>query len=201
MKRHVCSMTKIVKYSHYVQMIFIFMPLLNIKTTFMKRLKQFFAFALVAIALVSCSSQEPKSYGPVEFEITIEGPVFEESVAEGVVTIPFKPEDFGIDRKEVHSMKLSEIQISTDHEEGLGAFNNLVFTIMTDNTESKEVASTKISGNPKEMTIKGLEESVIKGFDKTDQFYLEMSGITRKDFDDNIVVKGKITLDVMVNKK
>ncbi len=167
----------------------------------MKHLNSLIAVVLLAFVIASCSSPKPKSYGPVDFEITIEGPIFEESVAEGVVTIPFKPEDFGIERKDVHSMILSEIQLTCDHPDGLGAFNNVVFTIMTDNTESKEVASEKIKGNPKELTIKGLKEAEIEGFDKTDQFYLEMTGISKKDFDDNIVIKGKITLDVMVNEK
>jgi hypothetical protein len=155
-----------------------------------------FSFVLFS----SCSNYEAKKYGPVEFEIPVEGPIFSESVAEGVVTIPFNPEKFGISREEVHSMKLDEIHISVNHPDGLGVFNNVVFTVMTDNTESKEVASQKIKGNPKSLTIKGLEQAEIEGFSKTDKFYLEMTGISRKDIEDNLTIQGRLTLSVMIGK-
>jgi hypothetical protein len=165
----------------------------------MKNYLKIFAVALVSVMLfASCANHEAKKYGPVEFEIPIEGPLFAESIAEGVVTIPFKPEDFGITRDEVHSMKLDEIEITTDHPDGLGLFNNVVFTVMTDNTESKEVASQKIKGSPKKLTIKGLDQAEIEGFSKTNQFYLEMTGISRKDIEDNLTVKGRLTLSVLI---
>jgi hypothetical protein len=166
----------------------------------MKYLKTIFACVCSVFLLFSCSNHEAKKYGPVEFEISVEGPLFAESIAEGVVTVPFKPEDFGITREEVHSMKLDEIVLTCDHPDGLGIFNNIVFTVMTDNTESKEVASKKIKGSPKKMTIKGLDKAVIEGFSETDQFYLEMTGISNKDIDDNVTLKGQLTLSLMVNK-
>jgi hypothetical protein len=146
----------------------------------------------------SCANHEAKKYGPIKFEIPVEGPLFAESLAEGVVTIPFKPEDYGISREEVHSMMLDEIEISTDLKEGVGIFDNVVFTVMTDNTESKEVASQKIKGSPKKMKIKGLEQAEIEGFSETDKFYLEFTGISRKDIDDNLTIKGNLTLSVKV---
>jgi len=164
----------------------------------MKYLSKMLLSALAAMLLFSCSNHEAKKYGPVEFEIPVEGPLFAESVAEGVVTIPFKPEDFGISREEVHSMKLDQIVLTCDHPDGLGIFNNVVFTVMTDNTESKEVASQKIKGSPKELTIKGLEQAEIEGFSETDKFYLEMTGIARKDVEDNVNLKGRLTLSVMI---
>ena len=50
------------------------------------------------------------------------------------------------------------------------------------------------------MKIKGLEKAVIEGFSETDQFYLEMTGISNKDIDDNVTLKGQLTLSLMVNK-
>ena len=167
----------------------------------MQQIKFLFVCSVLLLTLFSCGNHEAKKYGPVTFEIPIEGPIFAESLAEGVVTLAFTPEDFGISRKEIHSMKLDEIELTTDHPDGLAIFDNVVFTVMTDNTESKEVASTKIKGNPKTMTIKGLEQAEIEGFAETDKFYLEMTGISKKDFDDNITVKGKMILSVMVDQK
>lgn len=167
----------------------------------MQSLNLFFASAVVFFTLFSCGNHEAKKYGPIDFEIPIEGPIFAESIAEGVVTLAFKPEDFGITRQEVHSMILDDIELTTDHPDGVGIFDNVVFTVMTDNTESKEVASSKIKGNSKRIKLKGLQEAEIEGFSETNQFYLEMTGISKKDFDENITVKGKITLSVMVDQK
>lgn len=155
---------------------------------------------LVATLFVmhSCTTYEPKEYGPVDFELLIEGPVFEGSVADGITTIAFKPEDFGINRDDIYSMKVKEIKITTDYEGGLGAFENIVFTIMTDDTETKEVASIKIEGNPSELTLKGLEEAEIKGFSKIDEFYLEIMGITKEEGYDDIIIKGSLVMNVMV---
>lgn len=164
----------------------------------MNTLKKITIVVISAILFVSCANHEAKNYGPVEFEIPIEGPLFVESLAEGVVTIPFKPEDFGITRDEVQGMKLDQIELASDHPDGLGIFNNVVFTIMTDNTESKDVASQKIKGSPKRLIIKGLDEAEIEGFSQTDKFYLEMTGISRKDVADNVTLKGRITLRVLV---
>jgi hypothetical protein len=167
----------------------------------MKNIKRLFV-PLLAIGLVSsCTTYEPKVYGPVEFEITIEGPLFEGGVSDGMTTVKFNPEDFGISRDEVYSMKVSEITLTTDAEGGLGVFENLVFSVMTDDTETKEVASVKVEGNPKSLVIKGLEEAEIKGFKKIQEFYLEVVGIAKDDGFDDINLKGTIKMNVMIPEK
>jgi hypothetical protein len=161
------------------------------------------AILLVSVALISaCTSYEPNEYGPVDFEITLEGPFFEGSIAEGIVTLPFKPEDYNIKRENIYSMIMKEIEVSTDAEGGFGLFENVVFTVMTDNTKTKEVASKKIKGNTSKVKINGLKEAEIEGFKDTKEFHLEMMAITKKDMDlDAITIKGKLMMNVMTPQK
>ena len=160
---------------------------------------KYFSFALVLGFLVgACTSYEPQVYGPQEYELTLEGPFFEGGVADGIATLKFDPEKFGLKRDQIHSMKLNEITVSCDHPDGMGIFENIVFSVMTDNTDTKELASKKIKGNAKEITIKGLDKAEIEGFANTKDFYLEMTGITRKDVEENIVIKGKLSLNIMI---
>jgi hypothetical protein len=167
----------------------------------MKKLKRLLAPALLVVLFSACTTYEPKVYGPVEFEITIEGPLFEGGVCDGMTTVKFTPEDFGITRDEVYSMKVSEITLTTDAEGGLGVFENLVFSVMTDDTETKEVASVKIEGNPTSLKINGLEEAEIKGFKKIQEFYLEVVGIAKEDGFEDINLKGTIKMNVMIPEK
>jgi hypothetical protein len=167
----------------------------------MKKMKCFLTPLLALALLVGCTTYEPKVYGPVEFEIDIEGPLFEGGVAEGITTVKFNPEDFGISRDEVFSMKVNEIVLSTEAEGGLGAFENIVFSVMTDDTETKEVASVKIEGNPKELVIPGLNEAEIEGFKTIKEFYLEIVGISKAESFDDIKLKGTIKMDVMIPEK
>lgn len=167
----------------------------------MKKIKILTVPLLAIMLLFGCTNYEPKVYGPVEFEITLEGPFFKDGVGEGMTTINFKPEDFGITRDEIFSMKVNEITLETDAEGGLGIFENLVFSVMTDKTETKEVATTKVKGNPKKLVIKGLQEAEIEGFKNIDKFYFEVVGITKEDSFDNIKLKGTIKMDIMIPEK
>jgi len=162
----------------------------------------FLLATFIGILLISgCTNYEPKVYGPVEFEINLEGPFFKDGVSDGMTTIEFNPEDFGISRDEIYSMKVSEITLKTDGENGLGIFENLVFSVMTDDTETKEVASAKIKGNPKSLVIEGLQEAEIKGFKKIKKFYFEVVGITKEDSFDDVNLKGTIKMDIMIPEK
>lgn len=167
----------------------------------MRKLRNLIVFVLSLLLFVGCTSYEPKVYGPVDFEITLEGPFFKDGMTDGMTTVRFKPEDFDISREEIFSLKVNEITLSTDSKVGLGVFENLVFSIMTNDTETKEVASTKVKGKPKKLTIKGLQEAEIEGFKNTKEFYLEVTGITKEDFDDNLKLKGTIKMDLMVPEK
>jgi hypothetical protein len=167
----------------------------------MKKIKILF-FPILALALFfGCTSYEPKVYGPVDFEIELEGPFFKDGVTDGMTVVKFKPEDFGISRDEIFSMKVNEITLETDAEGGLGMFENLVFSVMTDDTETKEVANTKVKGNPKKLVIKGLQEAEIEGFKNIKKFYFEVTGITKKDSFDNMKLKGTIKMDIMIPEK
>ena len=160
----------------------------------------FVALSLL-IVINSCSSYEPQAYGPIEFEITIEGPIFEGSVADGIVSIPFNPENFGITREDIYSMKMKEMSIETDHESGIGIFENIKFTVMTDDTETKEIASSTIESGAQKITIEGLNEAEIKGFSKINNFFLEVDCISREEIFDDITIKGSFIMHVMVPEK
>lgn len=167
----------------------------------MKKISKIIAAVFLLLLFVGCTSYEPKVYGPVDFEITLEGPFFKDGMTDGMTTVRFKPEDFDISREEIFSLKVNEITLQTESKDGLGIFENLVFSIMTDDTETKEVASTKVKGKPRKLTIKGLQEAEIEGFKNTKEFYLEVTGITKEDFEDNLKLKGTIKMDLMVPEK
>jgi len=167
----------------------------------MKKIRILFASLVTVLLVGGCTNYEPKVYGPVEFEISIEGPFFKDGVTDGITEISFNPEDFGISRDEIFSMKVNEITLKTDSEGGLGVFENLVFSIMTDDTETKEVASVKVKGNPKSMVIKGLQEAEIEGFKNIKKFYFEVIGITKKDSFDDLKLTGTIKMDIMIPEK
>jgi len=179
-----------------------FVCLCVIKFLKMKKIKILFVPVLVVMLLVGCTSYEPKVYGPVDFEITLEGPFFKDGMTDGMTVVRFKPEDFGITREEIFSMKVNEITLTTDTEGGLGVFENLVFSVMTDDTETKEVASVKVKGKPSNLKIKGLQEAEIEGFKNTKEFYLEVTGITKEDADlENLKLTGTIKMDLMIPEK
>ncbi|NCA21415.1 MAG: hypothetical protein EBS86_09810, partial [Crocinitomicaceae bacterium] len=167
----------------------------------MKKIKLLALPLLALMLLYGCTNYEPKTYGPVEFEITLEGPFFKDGVTDGMTIVSFKPEDFGISRDEIFSMKVNKITLETDSEGGLGVFENLVFSVMTDDTETKEVASVKVKGNPKSLVIKGLKEAEIEGFKNIKKFYFEVTGITKEDSFDDMKLKGTIKMDIMIPEK
>jgi hypothetical protein len=167
----------------------------------MKIIKILFIPFIAIMLFNGCTNYEPKVYGPVEFEIALEGPFFKDGVTDGMTEINFNPEDFGISRDEIFSMKVNEITLETDAEGGLGNFENLVFSVMTDDTETKEVANTKVKGNPKKLEIKGLQEAEIEGFKNIKKFYFEVTGITKEDNFDDMKLKGTIKMDIMIPEK
>lgn len=164
----------------------------------MKKVKSLILPLLATILLLGCTNYEPKVYGPVDFEIELEGPFFKDGVTDGMTIVNFKPEDFGISRAEIFSMKVNEIKLETDAEGGLGMFENLVFSVMTDDTETKEVAAVKVNSKSKTMIIKGLQEAEIEGFKNIKKFYFEVTGITKEDAFDNVKLKGTIKMDIMI---
>ncbi len=182
-------------------MLFVFVSLYVTKFQKMKNSKILIFPVLIVMMFVGCTSYEPKVYGPVDFEITLEGPFFKDGMTDGMTVLRFKPEDFDISREEIFSMKVNEITLTSETEGGLGIFENLVFSVMTDNTEAKEVASTKVKGKPNTLKIKGLQEAEIEGFKNTKEFYLEVTGITKEDFEDNLKLKGTIKMDLMIPEK
>ena len=167
----------------------------------MKKIKYLVMSFLSLLLFLGCTSYEPKVYGPVDFEISFEGPFFKDGVTDGIATVKFEPEKFGISREEIVSLKVNEITVSTESKEGLGIFENLVFSIMTNNTETKEVASSKIKTKSKNISLKGLQEVEIKGFRDTKEFFLEATGITNQDFEGDFKLKGTIKMELKVPEK
>jgi hypothetical protein len=154
--------------------------------------------------LSSCKSYEPENYGPIEFDTVFEGPFFGEMVVDALVELEFSPEDYGINRDEIHSMIMQEIKLSTDYENGFGDFDNILVSVMADGVQSEKVATIKIEGAPKELTIPGLSESEIKKFKNVKKFHLEITAVTKTDIEevyDDIQVRGSFIMNIMVPEK
>lgn len=159
---------------------------------------------LCLLALASCKSYEPEVYGPVEFESSFEGPLFGDMVVDALVELEFDPENFGINREEIHSMIMQEIKISTDYENGFGDFDNILFSVMADGVQSEKVATVKINGSPNELIVPGLTESEIKKFKGVKKFYLEITAVTKPELDEvyeDIAFRGSMTMNIMVPEK
>lgn len=167
--------------------------------------KTFLLLATVGLFVVSsCKSYEPETYGPIEFESSFEGPLFGEMVVDALIELDFTPEDYGINRDEIHSMILQEIRISTDYENGFGDFDNILFSIMADGVQSEKVATMKIEGSPNELVVPGLSESEIKKFKNVKKFHLEITAVTKPDIEDvyeDIDIQGSFTMNIMVPQK
>jgi len=167
-----------------------------------KRMKKpiLWAVALIGIALVGCKSYVPETYGPVEFETTLEG--YGGSVVDALMEFEFDPSAFGIDGNEVHSMIMNEITISTDAENGFGDFKNISFIMSADGVEAANVATVKINDDSQTITIPGLAEAEIKKFKDVKTFYLEITAVTKsEDYFDDLAITGSFTMNIMVPEK
>lgn len=160
---------------------------------------------LLGLILVSsCKSYEPENYGPIAFDTVLEGPFYGEMVIDALVEMDFSPEDYGIKRDEIHSMIMQEIKLSTDYENGFGDFDNILVSVMADGVQSEKVATIKIEGAPKELTIPGLSESEIKKFKNVKKFHLEITAVTKPEIEevyDDIEVRGSFIMNIMVPEK
>lgn len=160
----------------------------------------FWAFALLGSTLVGCKSYVPETYGPVEFETTLEG--YGGSVVDALMEFEFDPSAFGIEANDVHSMIMKEITISTSAENGFGDFDNISFIISADGVEAANVATVKINDESQTITIPGLAEAEIKKFKNVKTFYLEITAVTKsEDYFDDLDLTGSFTLNIMVPEK
>jgi len=171
-----------------------------------KRMKNpvLWAFALLGTMLVGCKSYVAESYGPIEFETVLEGPLFGSSVVDAQLEFEFKPGDFNINGEDVYSMIMQEITISTDYENGFGDFDNISFIISADGVDAANVATVKITDNSNSLTIAGLAEAEIKKFKNVKKFYLEITAVTKADIEDvydDINIAGSFTMNIMVPEK
>jgi hypothetical protein len=169
----------------------------------MKKTTLFIAFFSL-IGLSGCTTYQPETYGPIEFEAVLEGPFFGEMVVDALVEMEFSPEEFGIKRDEIHSMIMQEIKLTTDYENGFGDFDNILVSLMADGVQSEKVATVKIEGSPKELIIPGLKESEIEEFKNVKKFHLEITAVTKPEIDDvydDIEIKGSFVMNIMVPEK
>lgn len=161
-------------------------------------------FALLGATLIGCTNYVPEAYGPVEFETTLEGPLFGSSVVDAQLEFEFTPEDFGIGADDVHSMVMKEIVLTTDYENGFGDFDNISFIISADGVDAANVATVKITDNSNTLTIAGLAEAEIKKFKNVKTFYMEITAVTKPDIEDvydDINIMGSFTMNIMVPEK
>lgn len=171
-------------------------------------MKRFLLLAPIASLLLmnSCTNYQPEKYGPIEFDAVLEGPRYggSEMVIDALVELDFRPEDYNINRDEIHSMVMNEIVLTTDYENGFGDFDNILFSFIADGVQSEKVATVKIDGSPKELVIPGLSESEIKKFKNVKKFHLEITAVTRPDIEesyDDIEIKGSMVMNIMVPEK
>lgn len=164
----------------------------------MKRI--YFAFTLIlGLAFVSsCTSYVQKEYGPVDFETALEGgdDMLFEGPNEAVVTIPFKPEDFGIVKENVGGMLLKEISLKTNNPRGFAVFENLKVEVASDETSSLTIGVLNKVPDSNELSINGLEEAKIEKFSKVNEFYLIISGNLIEDLDEVFDISGSFVLYV-----
>lgn len=155
--------------------------------------------ALFSIILISsCTSYEEKEYGPVSFEMSFEDGddfLFEGPI-EAIVTIPFKPEDYGFKKESVGGMKLKDISISTTNNVGFGVFDNLKIEVSSPNTEMLTIGVLNTVPDAQEIKIEGLDEAQIKKFNQVDEFYLHISGNLTEDLEETFSIAGDFTLFV-----
>ncbi len=160
--------------------------------------------ALLGITLFGCKSYVPETYGPIEFEAMLEGPLFGSSVVDAQMEFEFKPGDFGINEDDVYSMIMKEITLSTDYENGFGDFDNISVIISADGVEAANVATIQITDNSNTLTIPGLAEAEIKKFKRVKTFHMEITAVTKPDIEDvydDIYINGSFTMHIMVPEK
>jgi hypothetical protein len=169
----------------------------------MKRKILAFSVIFGALWMSSCTSYVQKEYGPVDFETAFEGgdDMLFEGPNEAIVTIPFKPEDFGIVKENVGGMQLKEIKLVTNNSVGFGAFDNLKIEVASDETSSLTIGVLNEVPDATELVIQGLEEAKIKKFNKVNEFYLIISGNLKEDLDEVFDISGSFVLFVESSDK
>jgi hypothetical protein len=169
----------------------------------MKRKILALSVLLASVMISSCTSYVQKEYGPVDFETAFEGgdDMLFEGPNEAIITIPFKPEDFGIAKENVGGMQLKEIKLTTTNTQGFGVFDNLKVEVASDETSSLTIGVLNDVPDASDLIISGLEEAKIKKFNKVNEFYLIISGNLKEDLDEVFDLKGTFILFVESSDK
>jgi|GEM_PF-5997223 len=168
----------------------------------MKRIYQATLCALL-FTLGSCTSYEDKEYGPIEFNVELEGgeEMLFEGPNEAIATITFNPEEYGFSKESVGGMRLKSITLNTENEKGFNVFENLKVEVSSDNTEMLTIGVMNTAPDGKSITITGLEESKIEEFNEVDEFYLHISGNLTEDLETVFAISGEFTLKVESTEK
>ncbi|MDG0973692.1 MAG: hypothetical protein P8O07_05985 [Crocinitomicaceae bacterium] len=168
-------------------------------------MKRFYLVTLCAaiFALGSCTSYEDKEYGPVSFEVDLEGgeEMLFEGPNEAISTIAFNPEEYGFPKESVGGMRLKSITLNTTNEEGFNVFENLKVEVSSENTEMLVIGVLNSSPEGKSVTIEGLEEAKIEKFNEVSEFFLHISGNLTKDLESVFTITGEFTLNVESSEK
>ena len=162
------------------------------------------AFGFTSLLILSsCTSYVDKTYGPVDFELSLEDgdDMLFEGPNEGIITIPFKPEEYNIEKSTIGGMRLDQITLEIDNEEGFGIFENLKVEVSSEATSSLTIGVLNETTNDKKITIKGLEEAKIENFNQVDEFYLIIEGNLIQDLDVPVNMKGSLSLLVESSEK
>ncbi len=154
-------------------------------------------------ALGSCTSYEVKEYGPVSFEVALEGgeEMLFEGPNEAITTIAFNPEEYGFTKESVGGMRLKSITLNTTNEEGFNVFENLKVEVSSENTEMLVIGVMNTSPDGKSVIIEGLEEAKIEKFNEVSEFFLHISGNLTKDLESAFTITGEFTLNVESSEK
>lgn len=156
-------------------------------------------------------SYVPSEYGPIEFEMTLEGdqqlidlgiPITDVS---GNTEVEFTPEDAGIVREDIGALRLKDLTFTTDREDGFAAFSHITITFISDKTETIDVGSIKIEeGHTGELVVKGREsEGEVPEFKDIKKFRV-LTQLNIRDgytIEEPVQLNGKMMLNVMVEEK
>lgn len=180
-------------------------------------MKKFLLYVLIAGAIgfglwyLLKASYIPSEYGPIEFEMSMKpDPDAEEygyapQFMEGQVEVTFSPEDAGIVREDIGALRLKDLVLTTDREDGFEAFSHITITINSDETETIDVGSIKIEeGNTGELVIEGrTSEGEVPDFKNIKKFRVLTTLNIREGYtiEEDVKLSGKMMLNVMVVEK
>lgn len=163
------------------------------------KIKVFLSCLMGVLLLASCSSYTEQETDPIPFEIVFEGPLFE-GPNEANAEIRFNASDFGVEKEQIKSVRLKNIEVRTDEEDGFSNFESMLFNFYSNDISMTNVAA--ISPVPNESVIQPnpMKDTEFDNFSKVDLFYLVLDANFTEEYYDDFIVKGEMVLTLKVKE-